>query len=401
MSVFVEKEYRIKRGRDENQTPRISHKIKKASQSAFKHNAANGGKQKAISHVPSREVTVKVTGSAKTARGIKNGIDYITREGELNATLYDGEGGETYGKDDEFISDAVSKMTQDNDYNLTNRNGENVDHVKNFVFSPPPIAGVSPEDSMKVAQEIVKKKYPDNVFVASFHHDKKEHPHVHINLKLKNESNGQRINVRKADLRDMRKGYANELKQLGYDVKATFKKDYDFKKIRELEPAKMRDVYKVLDFGSAPFQFDPKNKMSSFITYETLKNQKQVTVWGKELAQHFDAERLSKGDLIKIKKMNPTNVKVPLYDDKGEVSSYRETKRNNWYVENLGVSRERQTKFEKEIIVKPTEKQLQQQLLTKNNLKKSLSISAEKEITLKPGKQSPEQKTKIPFKFGF
>lgn len=401
MGVFIEKEYRVKRGREDNQTPRITHKIKKASQSAFKHKSANGGRQKAISHVPSREVTVKVTGSAKTARGIKNGIGYITREGELNATLYDGEGGETYGKDEDFISDAVSKMTQDNDYNLTNRNGENVDHVKNFVFSPPPIAGVSPEDSLKIAQDIMRKKYPDNAFVAAFHHDKKEHPHVHINLKLKKESNGQRINVRKSDLRDLRKGYATELQRLGYDVKATFKKDYDFKKHREQEPPKMRDVYKVVDFGNAPFQFNADNKMSSFITYETLKNQKQVTVWGKELERHFDAERLAKGDLIKIKKMTPTNVKVPMYDDNGKVSGYRETKRNNWHVENLGVNRERKQVFEKEVVLNPTEKSIQQQILNKNTLKKSLRISAEKELTLKPSKQNPDQKTKIGFKFGF
>lgn len=401
MGVFIEKEYRVKKSGGENAKPLISYKAKKAANSAFNHRASKGGRQKAISHVPSREVTLKVTGAAKTAKGIKEGISYITREGELNATLYDGNGNEIEGNSESFINEAADVMTQDNDYNLTNRNGENVEHVKNLIFSPPPIAGVKPEDSLRVTKEVMKKKYPDNAFVAAFHADKKEHPHVHVNIKIKNEKTGERINIRKQDLRELRQGYARELQSMGYDLKATYKRDHDWKKTRELEPAKMRDVYKLVDFGNAPYQFNADNKMSSFITYETLKNQKQTTLWGKELSQHFEPERLAKGDLIRVKKMSPTNIKTPLLSDDGEITSYRETKRNNWKVENLGVNRERKYDFPKEIVMQPTKTQIQMQLKNKTELKKSLTIMSDKDDTKFKTSDIKEQKPKIGFKIGF
>lgn len=51
---------------------------------------------------PTKEVTFKITGSGKTAAGIKNGIDYITRNGELEAYCYDGKGSEQTGKGEDF-----------------------------------------------------------------------------------------------------------------------------------------------------------------------------------------------------------------------------------------------------------------------------------------------------------
>ncbi|EPD7630478.1 DNA relaxase/nickase TaxC, partial [Escherichia coli] len=93
MGVYVEQEYRIKRakgtGRDPK-SPKLSGRHIHASKSAFNHKVRHGADKKAYTWTPTKEVTFKITGSGKTAAGIKNGIDYITRNGELEAYCYDG-----------------------------------------------------------------------------------------------------------------------------------------------------------------------------------------------------------------------------------------------------------------------------------------------------------------------
>ena len=101
MGVYVEQEYRIKRakgtGRDPK-SPKLSGRHIHASKSAFNHKVRHGADKKAYTWTPTKEVTFKITGSGKTAAGIKNGIDYITRNGELEAYCYDGKGSEQTGK---------------------------------------------------------------------------------------------------------------------------------------------------------------------------------------------------------------------------------------------------------------------------------------------------------------
>lgn len=65
---------------------------------------------------PTKEVTFKITGSGKTAAGIKNGIDYITRNGELEAYCYDGKGSEQTGKGEDFNREFTSTLSKGNDY---------------------------------------------------------------------------------------------------------------------------------------------------------------------------------------------------------------------------------------------------------------------------------------------
>ena len=77
MGVYVEQEYRIKRpkgtGRDPK-SPKLSGRHIHASKSAFNHKVRHGTDKKAYTWTPTKEVTFKITGSGKTAAGIKNGI---------------------------------------------------------------------------------------------------------------------------------------------------------------------------------------------------------------------------------------------------------------------------------------------------------------------------------------
>jgi hypothetical protein len=392
MGVHVEKEYRIKRSGGGDKVRAI-----RASKSAFNNKVKAGHTTKANQRMPSREVTFKITGSAKTAKGIKQGIEYITREGELNTHLYDGNGTLTDGNDPEHLDSVVETMTADNNYSLKDRKGEPADHVKNIVFSPPPVAGVSEADAIEATIKVVSKRYPGNAFVVTYHDDKKEHPHVHVNLKLKEENSNKRIRLVKSELRELRSGFSKELQQMGYDVKATFKRDYGLKESLSQEPQRTRDTFKLVDFGEASYGFKAGERRTPFVTYETLKTGKQVTVWGKELKQHFEPEKLQKGDLIKIKKLSPTTVSVPMFNDKGDVTGYKETVRNNWRIENLGVNRERNYENPKEVVIEATPARVSEQLKQKKELKQDIGFTQEHGYL----KQSPEHKKDLALTKGF
>lgn len=371
MGVFVEKEFRIKKSSGGDRVKSI-----KASKSAFNHKVKAGSKTSSGVRLPSREVTVKITGSGKTARGIKNGVDYITREGELEANFYGGDGTTISGvgvEHNAMVSDALS---DGNNYGMKNKSGEGVDHVKNFVFSPPPIAGVSEKDAILATKEALIKRYPNNAFVMVYHDDKKEHPHVHVNLKLKSELDGKRVRLTKVEVKSIREQYCSELQKLGYDVRATHRHELNVK--NDVGDQKLgRNVFKISDFGEASYQFKAGEKKTPFITYETASG-KSVTVWGKELKEHFKAEQLAKGDFVKIKKLSATKVKSPLFDKDGTISGYRESKRNNWQIENLKVDRVRDYAIKKEVVIEPSPEKIKAQLANKVSVEGNIRFAEEK-----------------------
>lgn len=93
MGVKVKREDRIRRVAEQRRE-----KIRRFPEA---HKARHGGKNysrgvrdRAFKNGNSREVLVRITGSGRTPRGVKNEINYISREGEL--TLRDSEGKEYF-----------------------------------------------------------------------------------------------------------------------------------------------------------------------------------------------------------------------------------------------------------------------------------------------------------------
>lgn len=393
MSLFIEKEYRGKKSKGQERDPhaRISARQNQATRSAFNHKIKSGGRSPDYNWSPSKEVAVKFTGSGKTVRGIKGGIDYITRDGELESYCYDGKGKGELGLGDDFNSRSIDTLSEDNDYDKKYR-GENIDHVKNMIFSPPPEANVSREHSLKATTEFLKEKYPDHAFVAVYHDDKEKHPHVHVNFKLRNEETGKRLRLTKAETREFRHGFCRQLVGMGYDVTATHKNDLERKReverLQKENRPRLRNTYKVVAFGETEYQNKPGGKRTPFLTYETLKGGKQVTIWGKDLKNHFEREKLREGSLVKIKKLDPTLIRSPMFNDNGSVSGYKETNRNNWHIENMGVDRTRETGTEKTITHKHDDKGISNQLERKQEHQHNIGFALENGIT----KDSPEHK---------
>lgn len=336
MSFNTEKEYRVKR-RAERQSGKNP---VTAGKSAFTHKVKNGGKfysrtakERVYAKGASKEVLVKITGGAQVKQGVKNSIDYISREDTLKLTDADGNKIDTAEAKDYMIEDR-----DEDDFNLKTSKQPAI--TKNIVFSPPVSATVSPEDALESVRKVLSEKYPGHNFVLAWHDDKKDHPHVHAIIRM-TDSDDARINIRKKDLRELRTDFCEKLKMKGYDVKATHKQIPGLKdKLKDDEktaPKRMKGVMEVVAFGRAPYQFKDGNKPQNYITIKTLNKGVESTRWGKEFGALCEREQIKVGSLIKLKKTGKEEVKVPKLDKDGKQNGWLTTGRNKWQMENIGL----------------------------------------------------------------
>jgi D-alanyl-D-alanine carboxypeptidase len=167
------------------------------------------------------------------------------------------------------------------------------------------------------------------------YHNETKNSHVHVVLNI-HQDTGERINIRKKDLRDLREGFAAALVEYGYNVQATRKYGYKRKEFEELALRENRNTYEVVDFGTASYQLEQGKDKSCYLIYKTSKD-KEVTIWGKELLDEVRRNSIKKGDLVKIKKTGQVAVKVPVYgDDRATILSWKVAKCNRWEIEKAG-----------------------------------------------------------------
>ena len=377
MAIDIDKEYRIRGDRSAKASKSsFAHKVKQ-SIARTKKSAVSKAGSSAVKGT-SREVMVKITGSGKTARGIKNSINYISRESDLK--LQDDQG-EFYDGNDS-ITDTYDYMTDPEDRERLDED-KNINITHNMVFSAPSLAGVPAEVMQETVREVLKEKFPNNRFLTAFHNDT-DNPHVHALLRIP-DATGKRINIRKQDLRDLRTGIAHKLQGKGYNVKATHKRDFALKHDLSKEPNRTRNLYEVVNFGRTHFNHDPKNKRQHFIELKTISGGKTVTIWGTNLPQEILREKVLTGSVIKMKKEGETLVKVPVYDKDKNISGYKETKRNNWKIENQGtIGIDRNVVFNK-VEIKSDAGKVLEQLANKRSFDEGKSLLLKPKETRKEG----------------
>lgn len=327
MSVKVEEQWRFRKVRSE-----------RASKSAFayKINQRLKGKEKSklsygyATKAPySREVIVKITGGAQSKQGIKGAVYYMSHEGQLE--IVDANGITYKGK--EQVEDAVGLLQENAACQLNASQQKQGKLTHNMVFSASKMVGVKKEDMLKTAALTLKEKYPQNYFVMSYH-DETKNPHVHVVLNIHKDT-GERINIRKEDLRDIREGFCKNLITLGYDVEATRKYGHKLEEYKGLSSREDRNVYRVIDFGTASYQLDRNNDKNSYLVYKT-SNDKEVKIWGRDLLNDVTRKNIKPGDFIRLKKVGQVDVKVPVYEsDKTTILYWKVAKRNQWQVERI------------------------------------------------------------------
>lgn len=281
--------------------------------------------------VPNTEVVVKITSSSKSFEAVCKHIDYITRNGEIEALVNNQTSFFSYEhqlqtRDRKFIKN-IYKDSFDEIKNYLNSGGSRVKNGRretfNIVFSMKDYKGVNefsfnPEIVKKAAYKTIKGLYPDNDFALVLHADT-NNPHCHLCLRIA-KKDGTRIDIRKNDLYDIRKHFSNALNDLGVKATATYKKDRPSRERSDLSKypktfnddletyknpkakAYSRGFFEIVNFGKANYNFAENANESFFVSYLS-KKYKLVTLWSKDLERVVEENDIKVGDFCKFKKL--------------------------------------------------------------------------------------------------
>ena len=95
----------------------------------------------------------------------------------------------------------------------------------------------------------------------------------------------------------------------------------------------------VLEFGSAPYQFDISNSRSFYVTLKNSDGEPRTT-WGVDLERVIEEQSIERGDQVELKNLGRKDIiiEVPVRDTSGQVLRYeeRKTHRNEWGIDVNG-----------------------------------------------------------------
>jgi len=167
------------------------------------------------------EAMVKVLPKgANTSRAVKRHLDYVGRHGELELETDDGT--RLHGDDvgatltDEWDLDIEEDRLQ-SDLSAS-RGRAPAKLVHKLIFSMPP--GTSPSGVLAAVRNFAREEFALKHRYAFALHTDEPHPHVHVVVKAMGE-HGQRLNIRKATLREWRTEFARHLRDQGIAANAT------------------------------------------------------------------------------------------------------------------------------------------------------------------------------------
>ena len=166
------------------------------------------------------EVVIKVSGGARTLGGVERQLRYLGRDGKL---VMESDDEQTLaGKG--FHSDVVTDWNLDLEARARyvqrsiRASGKPPKLVHNLIFSMPP--GTRPDLLLKAVKKLAVNRFALTHRYALVLHTDEAHPHVHVVVKAVSEQ-GERLNIRKATLREWRQEFAANLRELGVWANAT------------------------------------------------------------------------------------------------------------------------------------------------------------------------------------
>jgi hypothetical protein len=178
-----------------------------------------------VRHAP--EVVINVKGSRRAKDGDHAAIEgvlrymmYISRNGRLQTVNERGE--KLNGR--EAIVEAHASWDLDMQ-RLRSGKDQPLHPSFNIIFSMP--AKTNPDKMLDAVQAFARERFQGHQYVMAIHthdtdpaDDAPEHPHVHLILRAEDE-NGQRLYIRKRDLRRWRDSFATQLRTRGIEANAT------------------------------------------------------------------------------------------------------------------------------------------------------------------------------------
>jgi len=166
------------------------------------------------------EVMVKVLSKdSNNLRSVTRHLNYIGRRGELELETDDGDRLQGRDAGQRLVEDWDLDLDQDRrDSQLSAGAGRAPKLVHKIMLSMPP--GTPPKGVLKAARNFAREEFALKHRYALVLHTNEPHPHVHLVVKAVSEQ-GQRLNIRKATLREWRWEFARRLREQGVDANAT------------------------------------------------------------------------------------------------------------------------------------------------------------------------------------
>jgi len=171
-----------------------------------------------VSRAP--EVMVKVSGGASSTRGAIAHLRYIDRHGKLEIETDEGQRLEGKGTEAALVADWDLEATQARARGPYRRTAGRrpLKLVHNVILSMP--KGTSPQKLLSASRDFAREQFALKHRYALVLHTDQDHPHVHLVIKAVSEE-GERLNIRKATLREWREQFAGHLRARGVAANAT------------------------------------------------------------------------------------------------------------------------------------------------------------------------------------
>ena len=163
------------------------------------------------------EVMVKVSGGARSLRGVASHLAYVGRKGSLPMESDMGEQLAGRGFQHNVVTDWDLDLETAPSNRWVNPPKQSPKIVHNLIFSMPP--GTPPAKVLMAVKKLAQEEWSLKHRYAFVLHTDEPHPHVHVVLKARSEQ-GERLNIRKATLRNWREQFASTLREFGVAAQA-------------------------------------------------------------------------------------------------------------------------------------------------------------------------------------
>jgi hypothetical protein len=164
------------------------------------------------------EVMIKVSGGARTIRGVAAHLEYLETRADLEtddgSVLAEKGLGRELLKGWDLEVDEIRRHTS----RAIAAGRKPPKLVHNLVFSMP--KGTPPDRLHKAVRKFAVEKFGLQHRYAMALHTDQAHPHVHVVVKAASEQ-GERLNIRRATLREWRRDFARYLRDYGVEANAT------------------------------------------------------------------------------------------------------------------------------------------------------------------------------------
>jgi len=167
------------------------------------------------------EVMVKVlTRGGQDFGAVRWHLEYLDRKGELEIETDDGQQLSGKGVERELLDDWDLDIEEDRRRTTLDPRPDRRPPklVHKVLFSMPP--GTPPKKVLEAVKNFAREEFGLRHRYAMVLHTDEPHPHVHMVIKAVSEQ-GERLNIRKATLREWRREFARNLRALGVPANAT------------------------------------------------------------------------------------------------------------------------------------------------------------------------------------